>query len=267
MESRPGNTWGREQTEQFDSHGETMRGAVRYEVTRAHLKQSLGNFLKQPRRVLDVGGGEGSDLLWLANKGIGHELVLAEPDPLYLEKARHKLDGAARVIQGGSYEAQQSYGPESFDLLLSHGVIQYLRQPRRELEALTELIKPGGYLSLLVPNIFGKLERLADDKAAINRLILSRQYVNNNNAISQAFAPIEVEQLLGSVGFDRFSWAGVRILSDDDYREVNEVPVLHRNRTIDAEIRASVDPLVRSKGQMIHFIARKSPHQNQWISE
>lgn len=251
--------WSAAHRGQFQEHYETMRGYVRREVTRENLQLELGEFLKFPRRVLDVGGGDGSDARWLA--GQNHNVVLVEPDRSALDEAsKHLYPPLDNVLQGTSETALSHYGPGSFDLVLSHGVILYLDTPAAEIKRLSGLLQPGGYLSLLTAGKFGKINRFQAEGStdALNTLLLTGKYTNNLGIFATAHLPREIDALLEREELETINWFGVRLTTDEDDRQFDEVPALHRNRILASEIHASRDPLKRPNGQMLHFIARKN---------
>lgn len=255
---RAESSWTAEQSSQFSHHPTTVRGYVRYEVTRQNLQDVLADFLSTPRRVIDLGGGEGNDAIWLANLDPNHRVNLVEPDAGYIKIAKANGDSVLKdLVQGDAQTALDKYGAESFDLLLSHGVLQYLDNSRKELAKMAQLIKPGGYLSLLTAGRFGKINRYKDDQDRFSRLLLDGVFTNNLGAKARAYFPQELDAMLQAAGFVTIEWYGTRINTDDDKRDINEVSAFELNRLFSAELKDSRDPLKRPQGQMLHFIGRK----------
>ncbi len=252
--------WSAGHSRRFSKHDNTVRGHVRYEVTQHNLQTTLTDFLRRRRRAIDVGGGEGRDAIWLANLSPGHDIVLVEPDKKYIAiaKATGKAD-LAEIIQGDVQIALKRYGPNHFGLLLSHGVLLYLPKPQQELRLLATLLRSGGYISLLTAGRLGKINRFKGrgDQAALDKLLSTKKYTNNLGAEATAYLPNEIETMLQRAGLDVIDWFGVKVNRDDDERRVAEVPRIHLNRLVRAEIEASRDPVTKPEGQMLHFIARK----------
>lgn len=260
--------WSAENSGQFKQHYETVRGYVRREVARENLQYQLQEFLSTPRNIIDVGGGEGGDAIWLADSG--HSVVLIDPETTSLQWARKT--GQARLYdirQGTSATALSAYGQESFDLVLSHGVLLYLDNPKEEINRLSQLLKPGGYLSLLTAGKFGKINRFQTrgDKASVDKLLPTGKYTNNQGLTATAYLPQEVEILLKNQGFEISNWFGVRISSDEDNRQLEEVPAFHRNRILSHEIYLSRNPLHRPNGQMLHYVAKKILNKSSIFDE
>jgi len=251
--------WSAEHGRQFDEHYKTIRGYVRREVTRANLSAELGDFLKFPRRIIDMQGGRGDDARWLAEQH--HEVVLADTDATALSEARQRDYPALEdILLGDTQTALDRYGPGSFDMALSHGALMYSDSPEDELNQLGSLLNKGGYLSLLTAGKFGKINRFerSGQSAALTRLLATDKYINNLGLEAHAYLPQDIADMLMDNGFDKPAWFGVRIHSDKDARQFEEVPAFHRNRILDWELRSSRDPSQRPAGQMLHFIARKN---------
>jgi len=256
--SHPEQHWSAEHGRRFHEHYKTMRGYVRREVTRRDIESTLGDYLSGPRRIIDLGGGEGDDARWLAAKG--HEVVLADPDS---DAIAHAMSSGAElevIVLGTADNVIEEFGPGSFDMALSHGTLLYSDNPAHELNQTGLLLKPGGYLSLLTAGKFGKMRRFerSGQSAALAKLLATGRYVNNLGLEATAYLPQEVDDLLTANGFKTEAWFGVRIFSDEDDRPVDEVPVLHKNRILRHEILASADPTIRPAGQLLHFLARKN---------
>lgn len=256
----PESRWSAESSQRFSDHEDYMRGYVRYEITRRNLQATLGEFLDSPRRAIDIGGGRGSDAGWLASLNTDNQVILVEPDKDSIAQAADEYRDAIETVKGDSVTALRKYAERSFDLVLSHGVLMYMEDPQTELNRIVRLIRPGGYISLLNAGLLGKLNRYQQksDKLMVDRLHLSGYYTNNMNQKARAFLPQELEKMIQSAGLDVVDWFGVRIKSDEDNRRVEDVPLFHRNRLVNEELRLSRDKSTRPQGQMLHFIARKN---------
>lgn len=254
---KAGPRWSAEHSRLYAEQAETMRDYLRHEVTRANLNRTLSEFLSRPRRIVDIGGARGTDALWLARQG--HDVVLADLDEDSLAQVPEKslLSG---TLLGTSESVLSEYGPETFDLVISHGVLMYLDWPSEELERLNKLLVPGGYLSLLNAGKIGKINRMKalGKQAELDKLRQTNKYVNEIGAVATPYLPQEIEAMLGRAGFEPVDWSGVNIRHDIDRRPLDEVPVFHRNRIINAELEDSRDPTLRPSGQMLHYIARKN---------
>jgi ubiquinone/menaquinone biosynthesis C-methylase UbiE len=97
-------------------------------------------------RVLEVGCGAGCDLLQFAEHGAiatGMDIT-----PRHLELARQRLNGRATVVKG---DARKIPFPDaSFDYVYSHGVIHHSDEPRRIVNEIFRVLRPGGSFNVHV---------------------------------------------------------------------------------------------------------------------
>lgn len=104
-------------------------------------------------RVLDVGAGQGENVAWLRDRG--HDVVGLEPNPRAVEICRAR---GLPVIQGSLESAELE--TESFDTVLLSQVIEHLTDPVASLGVVRRLLRPGGRVVLLTPNVEGFPARL-----------------------------------------------------------------------------------------------------------
>jgi 2-polyprenyl-3-methyl-5-hydroxy-6-metoxy-1,4-benzoquinol methylase len=112
------------------------------------LRQQLDFFYrhlpKTPGRLLDVGCGNGVFLLRARDAGWAVEGL--EPDPVASAAARRSgLDVVAGTLDEFAPEGQ-------FDAITASHVIEHVHHPRRFLEQIFALLRPGGQVWLATPN-------------------------------------------------------------------------------------------------------------------
>ena len=108
----------------------------------------VSRHLKDGDRVLDVGCGNGRFLRYLLRYG-KYDLFGTE-----LEGASARRAAAIPQIHLSIGELREDqYPPKSFSAITMFHVFEHLRQPRRMLEIVSRLLKPGGVLVLSFPNI------------------------------------------------------------------------------------------------------------------
>lgn len=140
-------------TSGFDEHRHdwtaytaTPWSRIRYAVVRQVLTDHLGDATAgAPRlRVLDVGGADGLDALPLAR--LGHDVTVLDPAPELLADARER---GLQTRLGGLDDLADL---EPVDVVLCHYVLQYRPDEAADLARLVAAVRPGGLLSVVLPN-------------------------------------------------------------------------------------------------------------------
>jgi SAM-dependent methyltransferase len=102
--------------------------------------------LHEGERVLEIGCGTGCDLLQFAKHGA--QAVGVDITPEHLRLARERVGQLAEVREA---EATRLPFPDgSFDYVYSHGVLHHIENPRRVVEEIFRVLKPGGRFNVQV---------------------------------------------------------------------------------------------------------------------
>lgn len=144
----------------FDQHLASWRewqaspwGRLRYAVVGHVLDTHLAS-MGAGLRVLDLGGGDGTESLRLA--ALGHGVTLVDPSEGMLGVARGQADAAGladRVVTvHAGVDDLDRLDLGTFDVVLLHFVIHYLADPAAAVAAAAGHVTPGGFLSLVAPN-------------------------------------------------------------------------------------------------------------------
>jgi SAM-dependent methyltransferase len=118
---------------------------VRYLVGRFLSRVSELAATERPRRVLEVGCGEGIVLATLAARLPGARFDGLELDETTLERARARCPGA-RLVRGDACELP--FEDRSFDLVVCLEVLEHLPEPARALRELRRVARTGCLLSV-----------------------------------------------------------------------------------------------------------------------
>ena len=114
-------------------------------VERARTEEVLARWLPPaPARILDVGGGPGTYVPWLA--GQGYEVHLVDPVPLHVEQALQAGARTARVADARSIEEPDA----GFDAVLLLGPLYHLTERSDRVRALSEarrVVREGGLVA------------------------------------------------------------------------------------------------------------------------
>lgn len=141
------------------------------------LKTAVFEFFEkvEGKRILDFGSGEGITADYLAEK---NQVVAVEPCEEMLKD--RWCDNVYEQILGG-IDAVEKMPEESFDLIVCHNVLEYIDDKETVIRELTRVLRPGGNLSLIKHNRYGRVMQMAvllDDCEKANELLDGR----NSNA-------------------------------------------------------------------------------------
>lgn len=97
-------------------------------------------------RVLEIGCGTGSDLKQFATHGA--HAVGVDVTAEHLRLARERVGDLAEVREGSGTNVP--FPEASFDYVYSHGVLHHIDQPRKVVEEIFRVLRPGGRFNVHV---------------------------------------------------------------------------------------------------------------------
>lgn len=108
--------------------------------------------------VVDIGGGTGGFAVLLA--GLGHRVTVVDPSPdalaaLQRRAAEAGVAGRVRAEQGDAGTLVDVVGAGGADVVLCHGVLEYVDDARVAVQDALAVLRPGGLLSVLVAQRLG----------------------------------------------------------------------------------------------------------------
>ncbi|HOQ05668.1 MAG TPA: class I SAM-dependent methyltransferase [Anaerohalosphaeraceae bacterium] len=116
--------------------------------------RAVSRFVRPPARILDVGCGNGRFLGYLIERGYeGYGVELPGP----ATQRAGEVPGIHLKI--GSLE-EGDFPKGFFDAVCLWHVFEHLPQPRKTLQTINSVLKPGGFLFLSMPNIHSWQARL-----------------------------------------------------------------------------------------------------------
>jgi len=217
-EARPGT---------FDAHldgwrawQETPWGRLRYRVVRETLARTCAALGPAPLRVLDVGGGDGGDVLPLAEQG--HDVTVLDFSAPLLEEARsaavsRRVGDRVRTVRA-DLDDLPAAGLGTFDLVVCHNVLQYREDVPSTVALLAASVAEGGALSLLAPNpasdvlaAAARREALAEALALLDAGTVRTPTFDHD---VRRLDPGEVEAAMVLAGLTRLTRYGVRCVTD-----------------------------------------------------
>lgn len=241
----------------------TLRQIIRQELVARQLTAHLPGF--PPRRVLDLGCGQGTQALILARRG--HAVTGLDSSDRMLADFRDTLDTepaevAERVhlVHADAEDVARLFAPSSFDAALCQGVLMYLPDPGPLLDAIARVVAPGGIVSLLVRNGDALAMRpgLLGDWAAVEQAFVGGAYLNRLGVDARADHLNGLVAALAARNLPLLRWYGVRVFTDT---AASDTP-LPGEKTLDAILRAEehagrTDPY-RHVAALLHLIAVRS---------
>jgi ubiquinone/menaquinone biosynthesis C-methylase UbiE len=196
-----------------------VRNLVRQELVTRQLVEHLPP--AEDLSVLDVGCGQGTQLLELARKGylitgvdISSDLLAqAEAD---LGEQPSDVQARVKLVQGDIHHLDQAVD-QKFDVVLCHGVLMYMPSLDESLKELKQVLAPGGLLSVLTRNRFSIAMRagMSGDWPGALDGFDARHYDNRVGVTgTRADEPAEVIEGLKKLKVDLVAWYGVRLFTD-----------------------------------------------------
>lgn len=121
------------------------------EIKNKKIVEFIKNFIKENDSVLDIGCSYGI-LLAEIKKQINCQVKGIEPGAMFSKVAREYY-GLSNIEQKffNNY-IKENKGREQFDFIILRHVFEHFREPNQVIMDLKSIIKPNGYLFLVVPN-------------------------------------------------------------------------------------------------------------------
>jgi S-adenosylmethionine-dependent methyltransferase len=238
----------------------TLRQVVRQEVVARQLAECLPDL--PPRRVLDIGCGQGTQALRLARRGhvltgLDSSAQLLDDFRAALARERAEVGDRVRLVRGEVGAIAELFAPSSFDVVLCQGVLMYFPDPDPLLDAIAEVVAPGGIVSLLVRNGDALAMRpgLLGDWEGVGRAFDGAAYRNRIGVDARADRLDDLTAALGRRLMPVSRWYGVRVFTD---AVASDAP-LPDDATLDAILRyeeqaGRTDPY-RHVAALLHLIA------------
>ena len=236
----------------------TFRGRVRTHVIDRHLAEHLP---PDPVRVVDVGGGAGTQSIPLARRGC--DVTIADPSAAMLDRARAALAGEpaevrdrVHLVECAGEDAAAVLG-DRFDAVLCHGVIVYVEEREPFLDSLCALAGPGAVVSVVAKNV----EALAvfpalrgDWSGALDAFDADRQ-VNGLGIDTRADRIDDLSAELAHRGVAPVAWYGVRLFSDGWAPGAEPADV---EAALAVELEASRRDPYRRLSRLFHLVGRRA---------
>jgi S-adenosylmethionine-dependent methyltransferase len=242
----------------------TLRQVVRQETVARQLAAHLP--AGTPRRVLDIGCGQGTQALRLARRGHhvtgldASQRLLADFEDTLSAEPPHVRE-RVRLVPGDALDAATLFPPADFDAVLCQGVLMYFADPGPLLDAVARLLAPGGTASFLVRNGDALAMRpgLLGDWSGAEQAFEGTAYVNRLGVPARADRLEDLTDALAARGMPPQVWYGVRVFTDAAPGDA-PLPEPEQLRALLAqEERAGRTDPYRRVAALLHVVARREP--------
>ena len=240
----------------------TLRQVVRQELVRRQLAAHLT--AGRPMRVLDVGCGQGTQVLALARAdrvtGVDSSATLLGDLEAALAAETAEVRGQVRLVHGEAERLADLVPAQGFDAVLCHGVLMYFADPGPLLTAVAAAVAPGGFASLLVRNGDALAMRpgLLGHWPTAQRAFDDMSYGNRIGVTARADRLADLTGLLAERELSVDAWYGVRVFTDTVASDAPAPGEEALRVLLDCEERAgSTDPY-RGVAALVHVIARRA---------
>ncbi|MEU7636828.1 class I SAM-dependent methyltransferase [Streptomyces sp. NPDC039016] len=248
--------------EQWRARLGTLRQVVRQEVVSRQLAAHLPDL--PPRRVLDIGCGQGTQALCLARRG--HSVTGLDASDRLLDDFRAsvaaepaEVGARVRLVRGDAEQLADTFAPSSFDVVLCQGVLMYFPDPGPLLDAVGQVLAPGGMVSLLVRNGDALAMRpgLLADWDNVERAFEGQSYLNRIGVQARADRLEDLTAALARRGLSVRQWYGVRVFTDTAASDAALPDAATLDTVLRCEERAGRTDPYRRVAALLHLIAER----------
>ena len=231
-----------------------LKGDIRLAVLWRDLDQLVLSRATSPLRVLDVGAGFSQIAIRLAK--LGHQVVVNDLSEKMLEMAREGAQAAGvadRITwHHSSFQELGKLEHDSFDLVLSHALMEWLAQPRTLIPVVRRFLRPEGMLSLTFYNYHSLVYR--NLIRGNFKLLGKAEFVADPNSLTPGnpLLPEHVRSWLAEDGLEILASSGIRVFHDyvTTQRGGNAVP----GAVVEMELRYSRKEPYLWIGRYIHSL-------------
>lgn len=236
-------------------------GGLRNLVRQESISRQLEGHVTALQTVLDVGCGQGTQAIRLAERGC--TVVGVDPSVTLLDQLNTDADAAGVQVQthlGSLEDLPALLGDAQFDLVCAHGLLMYLDDAAAALAILATRAASGGSLSVTFRNGEALAYRpaLRGQWQAAAEALDARTYVNELGVKATAHTLENMAGHLSELGFTVVAWYGVRVFTDP--LPADQAPPVESElrRLLEIEYEAGRRDPYRHLGSQIHLVAQRT---------
>ena len=171
---------------------------------------------------------------------------------------RDDVADRVRLVEALGEDAPRVLGDATFDVVLCHGVIMYVPDPRALVASLARLARPGGLVSLAFKNAGSLASRpaLQGDWAGALEAFDRRTQTNGLGVDTVAHTLDEIVEMLRANDVEPVGWYGVRLFTDGWTQGMPETD--EENLVMAVELEASRRDPYRQMSRLLHILGTRS---------
>ncbi len=236
-----------------------LRNVIRQEL----IARQVNEHVAANSSVLDVGCGQGTQALRLAERGCQVTGLDRSTALLDLCRADAEDRGLAIDLREGDLHDLDSDSllsqSDSFDVVCAHGILMYVEDRDEFVASLCRRVAAGGLLSLTFRNAHALAMRpgLRRQWSQATKAFDTDTYVNGLGVEARADRLEDIEATLNTCGFETSQWYGVRVFNDGIPSSMTIAEAEDLLALLDAEEQAGRRDPYRWVASQFHLIARR----------
>ncbi|MEU6081993.1 methyltransferase [Streptomyces sp. NPDC047108] len=241
----------------------TLRTAVVWEVLQEALDRRVKAAGRESLDVLDTGGGTGNFAVPAAQ--LGHRVTVVDPSPnaLFALERRAAEAGVAERVRGVQGDTQGLFDVaerSGYDVVLCHGVLEYVDDPAESVRHAVEALRPAGTLSLLAAGLGGAVlaRALAGHfTEARHALTDAEGRWGDGDPVPRRFTPEQLTGLVTATGLSVGAVHGVRVFADLVPGVLVDTEPGAADALLKLEEAAAELPAFRAVASQLHVLAER----------
>ncbi|WP_328462990.1 methyltransferase [Streptomyces sp. NBC_00448] len=241
----------------------SLRTAVVWEVLQGALERRAKSSDRPALDVLDTGGGTGNFAVPVAR--LGHRVTVVDPSPdalFALERRAAEAGVTDRVtgVQGDVHGLLGVIRPGGYDMVLCHGVLEYVDDPAEGVRNVVEALRPAGSLSLLAAGRGGAVlaRALAGHFGEAQQALLDPDgRYGAADSLPRRFTADDLTRLVTDAGLRTASVHGVRVFADLVPGVLVDTEPGAAEALLRLELAAAEDPGFHSVATQLHVLAER----------